>query len=88
GVCDDWRSPVVPELNGVPLELRATSTIRNVDAANGIVDIEFAGDLFAAARPPGVPAVTVAGFVLLLAGALGLGLWLLKLRSRPLGQPT
>ena len=75
-----WSSGVVPELNGVSIDLEAAAGVINVDAINGIVDLAFFGTIFAPSAPGGVPSLPIWGLILLTAGIVGMAVLLLRQR--------
>ena len=66
-----WNSPVVPELNGLQVDVTGNFTLVNVDPILGIVDFAGSGTVLATPAPVASPALGVLGMVLLVVGIAG-----------------
>jgi hypothetical protein len=78
----DFHFQALPELEGCMMRWTSSTTITSMDAANGVIDANVSGTIYAIAQ---VPTLNSMGFILLAVGIIGMGIIILQRRRRLAG---
>jgi hypothetical protein len=75
----DFHLEEMPELEGYMMRTTSSTTITSIDAANGVIDANVSGTIYAIVQ---IPTLTTWGFIVLAIGVIGIGITILRRRGK------
>jgi len=75
----DFHFQALPELEGYMMRTTSSTTITSIDAANGVIDANVSGTIYAIVQ---IPTLTTWGFIVLAIGVVGMGITILRRRRK------